>query len=91
MYLAVLHQLVPHELDEEGTPVAQLGQTLDRVHHKVVAVDVVLYPHVKGGGDGALLLVAPDVELLVVAAVGQLVDQGGVAVEGKDDGLSVVK
>ena len=45
------------------------------------------YPHVEGGGDGALLLIAPDVELFVVAAVGQLVDQGGVAVEGEDDGL----
>ena len=50
-------------------------------------VNVVLHAHIEGRCDGALLLVAPDVELAVGAPIGQLMDQGGVAVEGEDDGL----
>ena len=85
--LAVLHQLILHLLNEIGGSVAQLGQTLDCVDDQVEAVDVVLYPHIEGSGDGALLLVAADVQILVAAAVGQLMHQGGIAVEGEDDGL----
>ena len=85
--LLVLHQLVPHELDQERAPVAQLGQTLDGVDDQIEAVDVVLHPHVEGGGDGPLLLVAPHVQVFIAAAVGQLMDQGGVAVKREDDRL----
>ena len=83
----VLHQLVLHLLDEVGGGVAQLGQPLDRVDDQIEAVDVVLHPHIEGGGDGPLLLVPPDVEIFVVPAVGQLMDQGGITVESENDGL----
>ena len=87
----VLDELVLHLLDEVSGAVAQLGQAHHRVNDQIKAVNVVLYPHVEGGGDGSLLLIAADVEILVVAAVGELVDQGGVAVEGEDDGLILGK
>ena len=51
------------------------------------AVEVVLHPHVERGRDGALFLVAADVQVAVGAAVGQAVDQPGVAVEAEDDVL----
>ena len=65
----MLHQLILHLLDQVGAAIAQLGQTANRVDDQVKAVDVVEDPHVEGGGDGALLLIAPDVEVLVVAAI----------------------
>ena len=83
----MLHQLILHLLDQVCAAIAQLGQAANRVDDQVKAVDVVEHAHVEGGGDGALLLIAPDVEVLVVAAIGQLMDQGGIAVIGDDDGL----
>ena len=83
--LVVLYQLVLHQLDEEGAAIAQLGQALDYVDDQIKAVDAVLNPHVEGGGNGALFNIAPDMEIFVPAAVGQLMHQGGVAVEGEDD------
>ena len=51
--LLVLEELVVYMLDEIRAAVAQLGQVLDRVLDQVEAVDLVLHPHVKRGGDGA--------------------------------------
>ena len=82
--LAVLHQLVIHLLHQIGAPVAQLGQTAHGVDDQIEAVNVIEDPHIEGRGDGALLLVAPDMEVLVVAAVSQLMNQGGIAVIGED-------
>ena len=84
--LAVLHQLVVHPLDQIGPPVTQGVQPLDHVDHQMEPVDIVEDPHVEGRGDGALLLVATDVKMLVVPAVGQLMNQRGVSVVGEDDG-----
>ena len=55
---------------------------------EVKAVQIVEHGHVEGGGDGALFLVAADVQVVVIgAAVGEAVNEPGVAVEGEDDGL----
>ena len=51
--LLVLDELIVYLLDEIRAAVAQLGQVLDRVLDQVEAVDLVLHPHVKRGGDGA--------------------------------------
>ena len=85
--LLVLHQLVVHALDEVRALVAQLGQVDDGVLHQVEAVNLVLHAHIEGGGDGALFLVAVNAQVAVGALVGQLVDEGGIAVESEDDGL----
>ena len=83
----MLHQLILHLLHQIRPPVAQLGQPTDRIDDQIEAVNVIEDPHIEGRGDGALLLVAPDMEVLVVAAVGQLMHQRGIAVEREDDGL----
>ncbi|MPM37374.1 hypothetical protein SDC9_83985 [bioreactor metagenome] len=83
----MLHQLIPHQLNQERAPVAQLGQPLHHVQHEMEAIDIVLHPHVEGRCDGALLLIAAHMKVLVVPPVSQLMHQGGVAVEGEDDGL----
>ena len=68
--------------------VAGLRQAVDGIHHEVEAVQIVQHRHVEGRGDGALFLVAADVDVVVVgAAVGQPVDQPRVGMEGKDDRL----
>ena len=84
---AALHQLVIHTLDQIGAPVAQGVHPPDHVDNQVEPVDVVQGPHVERHGDGALLLVAPDVEVLVVPVVGQLMDQRRIAVVGENNGL----
>ena len=85
--LAMLYQLIQHLLDQVCAAIAQLRQTAHRVDDQIKPVNVVEHPHIEGRGDGALLLVAADVEIPVVPAVGQLVDQGGIPVIGEDNGL----
>ena len=65
-----------------------LRQAVDGVHHEVEAVQIVQHRHVEGRGDGALFLVAADVDVVVVgAAVCQPVDQPRIGMEGEDDRL----
>jgi hypothetical protein len=67
---------------------SRLWQAVDGVHHEVEAVQIVQRRCVEGRGDGALFLVAADVDVVVVdAAVGQPVDQPRVRMEGEDDRL----
>ena len=51
--LLVLEELVVYLLDEIRAADAQQEQVLDRDLDQVAAVDLVLHPHVKRGGDGA--------------------------------------
>ena len=84
----MLHELVAHLLVEVGALVAELRQVAEGSLHEVEPVDVILYPDIKRRGDGAFLLVSADVDqAVVVTAVGQLVNQAGIAVEIKDDRL----
>ena len=64
-----------------------MRQPIDHVFHQVEAVQVILNPHVEGRRDGALFLVAADVQVAVGPAVGQAVDQPRVSMEAKDDVL----
>ncbi len=82
----VLYERVFHELNEVAVPVPEID-VVQRQHHEVEAVDLVLDAHIKGCGDRALLLIAAHVDVPVFPFVGQLVDEGRIAVKGKDDGL----
>ena len=85
--MLVLDELVLHHLLQVVPLGSQLRQPINHVLHQMKAVQVVLHPHVEGRRDGALFLVAADVQVAVGAAVGQPVDQPGVSMEGKDDVL----
>ena len=62
------------------------GHPVDHVHDQVEPVEVVQHHHVERRGRGALLVVAADVDVVVVGpAVGQPVDQPRVPVEGEHD------
>ena len=63
----------------------ELRQAQQNVLDEVEAVDIILHAHIERRGDGALLLVATDVKMLVVPAVGQLMDQCVITVECKND------
>ena len=81
-------QLVPKLLLQRGTLAAGLRQTVDRVHDEMKAVQVVQHRHVKGRRDSAFLLVAADMDVAVVgSAVGQLVNQRRIGMEGEDNWL----
>ncbi len=73
--LLVLDKFVLELLFQVDALVAGLRQAVDGVHYKVEAVHIVQHRHVEGRGDGALFLVATDVDVVVVcAAVSQPVD-----------------
>ena len=71
--LLVLHELVLHLLDEVGPAVAELRQVVHRGHDEIKAVEAIEHAHVEGRGDGALLDIAADVDVLVAALIGHLV------------------
>ncbi len=81
----VLDELVPHHLFQVGTLGTQVRQAINHVFHQVEPIQVVLHSHVKGCRDGALFLIAPDVEIAVGATVGQPVDQPWISMKTKDD------
>ena len=86
--LAVFDQLVRELLLQVDAAVAGLRQAVNRVHHKVEAIEVVQHRHIKRGGDRAFFLVAADVDVPVIgASVGEPVDQPRVGVKGEDDGF----
>ena len=69
-------------------PRPELRHAIDHVLHQVEAVEIVQHDHVEGRRGGALFLVPANVQVAVVrAAVGEPVDQPGIAVEGEDDRL----
>src|SRR5580658_7601142 len=68
--------------------IAEAWNSLDGVERELIAVEVIQHDHVEGGRGGALLFVAAHMNIVVIVpAVGQLVNHGGVAVEGEDHGL----
>src|ERR1019366_3160330 len=75
--MLVLDQLVFHLLLQVGALESQIRYAVDHVMHQVEPVQVVLHPHVKGRRDGALFLVATDVQVAVGTGVGEAVDQPG--------------
>jgi carbamate kinase len=77
----------PHHLLQIGALAAQMRQPIDDVLHQMEAVQIVLHAHVEGGGDRAFLLVAAHMQVAVGPAIGQPVDQRGIAVEAEDDVL----
>ena len=79
-----------HSLTWAPTWSGSLGHAVDDVDGQVEAVDLVVDRQLQRRVDVALLLVAADVQVVVVrAAVGQPVDQPGIAVEVEDDRLVV--
>ena len=76
----MLHQLIAHLLVEVRAAVAQLRQAQQNVLDEVEAVDIILHAHIKRCGDGALLPVAANVQVAVMTAVGQLMNERRVAV-----------
>ena len=83
----MLYQFVVHFLNQIGTAVAQLRKEANDILHQVEAVDLILHAHIKRRGDSAFLLVAIYMEITVRPSVGQLVNQGMVAVECENDRL----
>lgn len=49
------------------------------------AIDFILDANVEWSGDGSFFVVAMDVDVVVVTAIGKLMDEGWIAVEVEDD------
>ena len=77
---------VLHLLAEARGPLPEAGNTVDHIHHQMEAVEVVEHRHVERCRGGALLPIAPHVQVgMVGAAVREAVDQPGIPVVGEDD------
>ena len=85
--MLVLDELVLHLLLQVVALRTQIRHAINHVLHQMKAIQIVLHPHVEGRCDRAFFLVAPDVQVLVGAAVGQPVNQRRVAMKAKDDVL----
>ena len=86
--LLVLDEFILQLLLQKSSCVTGLWQAVDGVHDQVEAIQIVEYRHVEGGSDGAFLLVATDVDVVVVGApVDQAVDQPRIGMESEDDRL----
>ena len=86
--LLMLDQLVLELLFQVNPLIAGLWEPIDDVHHKMEAVQIVQHGHVEWCGDGALFLVAADVDVVVVgAAINQAMNQPRVSVVSKDHRL----
>ena len=83
----MLNELVAHLLVEISAAVAEVRQLEEHRLNEVEAVDFVLDADVERGRDGAFLVITVNVEVVVVAAIGQLMDESWVAVEVEDDWL----
>ena len=60
---------------DRQAPATGLGQTIDRIHCEVKAVDIVQHRHIERRGDRALLLVTAHVNIVVIGpAVSQSVN-----------------
>jgi len=75
--LSVLHQPVTHELLEMGTDSVQPRDAIDYVLGQVEPIQMIEYGHVKWGRRCALLLIAVNVQIVMVGtAIGAGVRQG---------------
>jgi hypothetical protein len=66
--LLMLDELVLELLLQIYALVARLRQAVDGVHYKMKAVQLIQHRHVEWRGNGALFLVAADVDIVVVGA-----------------------
>jgi len=81
----VFDELIAHDLFEIVAFGSDMRHSVDDVQYEVETIDLILYAHIEGRGNGAFFLVAANVHVVVGAAVGQAVDQPGIAVESEDD------
>ena len=85
----VLDELVLELLLEIGPFTASLRQSMDHIHHKMEAIQIVENRHIERRRDRAFFLVAAYMEVLMVrTAIREPVDQPRVGVEGEDDRLA---
>ena len=83
--LLVLNKLVAHLLIEVGTAVAKSWELKKHRLDEVETVDFILDADVEWSGDGSFFVVTMDVDVMVVTAIGKLMDEGWIAVEVEDD------
>src|SRR5690242_809587 len=84
----VVDELVADGLLGVSGPGAQLGHAVEHVADQMEAIETVQHTHVERRGRGAFFPVAACVDVLVtVSPVGQPVNEGRIAMEGKDDRL----
>ena len=69
--LLVLNQLVLHHLFEIGPFRAQIWQAIDYVLNQMKAIQIILYSHVESGRNGALFVIASNMDVAVGATIGQ--------------------
>ena len=62
----MLDKLILELLLQINALVAGLWQAVDDVHHEVKAIQIIQHRHIERRGNGALFLVAADMDILVV-------------------------
>ncbi len=82
----MLDELIAQLLAQINAAFAGLRHAVDHVHHQMKTVEFVEHCHVERRGDGALFLVAANVDIVVIgAAIGQAMNQPRISVKGEND------
>jgi hypothetical protein len=81
----VLDELVLHHLLQVGPFGSQIWHPIQHVLHQMKPVELVLHPNVECRRDCAFFLVSPNVQVPIGSAIGQPMDQPGVAMKAEDD------
>src|SRR5471032_1951358 len=69
-------------------PVAEPRNSLYGIECELVAIEIIQHHHIEGCRGGTLLLVTAHMEVVVIVpAVGELMNHGRIAMEGKDHRL----
>ena len=90
--IEILANLIFQPIFDVSTALLKPGHAIDHVNRQIEAVSLVVNGELKRGVDTAELLIAADMEVVMIGAtIGEFVDQPRVAVEVKDDGLLGVK
>ena len=86
--LPVLNEFVSDELFDIRACWTQFRDPVDDIVRQMKTVQVIQYHHVKWGCGGALFLVTTHMQVLMVGSViGEAMNQPGITMIGKDNGL----
>src|SRR4051812_16777632 len=84
----VVRQLTAHQLPQVGGPIAQLRNTVYRLHNQVEPIQIIAHDHVERRRRRTLLLIAAHVNIVMIRTpVSEAMNQPWITMEGKDHGL----
>ena len=82
----VFEEFVADVLFGVSTPRTQLRQAVYDIAREMKAIEVIHHDHIEGSGGGAFFFVAAHVQVFMIgSAIGEAMDEQGIAVKSEND------